>query len=299
MRRSLSLLIILALTLPGCGGLPAPFWGNPGATARRLVRPPSPMLAVPAPRDALLPDAASETLAAELAQTLQDAEVPALAREPHTTDWQLVTRAERRTGNVVPVFQVRDPKGDEQGSVEGAPVPLPSWYAAEPRTLRATATEVGPRIVALLSSIRVARDRADPNSLYNRPAKVQVVQVTGAPGDGNLSLTRHMRDLLGRYGVVVQTTASGADFSVHGEVKVVPIANRQERVEIQWYIRDPTGDERGRVVQLNEIPAGTLAGFWGDVAVVVATEAAGGVNDVLIRQSGREPGTKQQARPQG
>ena len=45
--------------------------------------------------------------------------------------------------------------------------------------------------------------------------------------------------------------------------------------------RRPSGDERGKVVQLNEIPAGSLDHYWADVAVVVATEAAGGVNDVI------------------
>jgi hypothetical protein len=43
------------------------------------------------------------------------------------------------------------------------------------------------------------------------------------------------------------------------------------------------------VVQLNEIPAGTLDRYWGDVAVVVATEASGGVNDVIRRQTGHVP----------
>jgi hypothetical protein len=53
-------------------------------------------------------------------------------------------------------------------------------------------------------------------------------------------------------------------------------------------VKNATGDERGRVVQLNEIPAGSLDRFWGDVAVVVAAEAAAGINDVVNRQSGRE-----------
>ena len=70
---------------------------------------------------------------------------------------------------------------------------------------------------------------------------------------------------------------------------MVPIPGRKERVEIQWSVRTASGDERGRVVQLNEIPAGTLDHYWGDVAVVVATEASNGVNDVIIRQSGRDP----------
>ena len=39
-------------------------------------------------------------------------------------------------------------------------------------------------------------------------------------------------------------------------------------------------------MQLNEVPARSLDRFWGDVAVVVATEAAGGVRDVIINAGG-------------
>jgi hypothetical protein len=116
-----------------------------------------------------------------------------------------------------------------------------------------------------------------------------VADVTGAPGDGNMVLTRQMRARLAVLGPIVLTTPTGADFVVQGDVKVVPIPKQQERVEIQWSVRTPTGDERGRVVQLNEIPAGTLDRYWGDVAVVVAAEASNGVNDVIQRQSGHDP----------
>jgi hypothetical protein len=75
---------------------------------------------------------------------------------------------------------------------------------------------------------------------------------------------------------------------VAGHVRVVPIAPGQERVEIQWIVRNALGDERGRVVQLNVIPAGTLDHYWGDVAEAVAQEASGGVRDVILRQSGRK-----------
>jgi predicted aspartyl protease len=106
-----------------------------------------------------------------------------------------------------------------------------------------------------------------------------------------------MRARLAVLGPVVLTTPTGADFVVQGEVKVVPIAKRQERVEIQWTVKTASGDERGRVVQLNEIPAGTLDHYWGDVAVVVATEASSGVNDVILRQSGHAANqTRQSAR---
>ena len=122
-----------------------------------------------------------------------------------------------------------------------------------------------------------------------------MAEVTGAPGDGNVALTQQMRGRLAVLGPVVLTTPAGADFVVQGQVKVVPIPKRQERVEIQWSVRTPAGDERGRVVQLNEIPAGTLSGYWGDVAVVVASQASNGVNDVILRQAGHDPNETRQS----
>ena len=135
-----------------------------------------------------------------------------------------------------------------------------------------TARDAAPRISALLTGIQ----HADPNSLYNRVAKVQLLPVTGAPGDGNVSLTRQMKTHLAALGPVVQDDAPGADFILQGDVRMVPIPGSQQRVEIVWSVKTPSGDERGKVAQLNEIPAGSLDHYWADVAVVVASEAAGG-----------------------
>ena len=52
----------------------------------------------------------------------------------------------------------------------------------------------------LLTNIETAREMADPNSLYNRRAKVMVADVTGAPGDGDDSLTQQMRTRLALLG---------------------------------------------------------------------------------------------------
>lgn len=287
MLKRLVLACLMLVGLAACGDLPTPFMGNPGANARRLLVPLSPMLAVQTPTDALLPQAASQALAKDLAATLQAAEVPALARTPHETDWRLVTKAQARGSSVVPTYTVFDPKGEDQGTVEGKAVPMEAWASANPLTLKNVATEASSKVSTLLTRIRVARDRADPNSLYNRPAKVMVADVTGAPGDGNIALTRQMKAQLGQFGPQIQDSATGADFVVRGEVKVVPEPPKQERVEIQWVITTGTGDERGRVIQLNEIPAGTLSGYWGDIAVAVVNEASAGVNDVLLQQAGR------------
>ena len=82
-------------------------------------------------------------------------------------------------------------------------------------------------------------------------------------------------------------TRPGADFFLEGHVRMVPETGRQERVEIQWVLKAANGDERGRVVQLNEVPSGSLDHYWGDVAVVVADDAAGGMRDALLTQTGR------------
>ena len=70
--------------------------------------------------------------------------------------------------------------------------------------------------------------------------------MTGAPGDGNVSLTKQMRAHLAALGPVVQDTANGADFIVQGNVKMVPIAGNQQRVEIQWASRPPAAMSAAR-----------------------------------------------------
>jgi len=280
---------LICLGLSTCGDLPEPFLGNPGATARRLAQPLTAMLAVPPGSDTLLPDAANQQLAKQVALSLQASEVPATVRQPQSSDWRIITSVKQTGGQVTPVFSVQDPTGKELGNAEGQPIPLDVWAKPNQALLERVAADAGPRIGDILTGIRIARDKADPDSLYNRPAKVFVADVTGAPGDGNTALTKQMRARLATLGPVVLSMPSGADFSVQGDVKVVPIPGSKERVEIVWTVKTGAGSERGKVVQLNEIPAGTLSHYWGDVATVVATEAAGGLNEVIRRQSGRVP----------
>jgi hypothetical protein len=290
-------LLLLALLPASCGDLPEPFRGNPGATARVLALPPTPRLAVPTPHAALLPDDAAAGFAKSLAEALQTQEVPAVPGPAQPGDWRLNVTAALQGDSVMPVYIVVDPTGKDRGESDGRPVASADWANAAPASLSTAATQAAPNIANLLTSIQAAMQRADPNSLYNRPARVYVPPVTGAPGDGNLALTRQMRALLGQLGPAVQDTATNADFIARGEVKAVPIAGGEQRIEIQWIVTTASGDERGRVVQLNNVPAGSLNGYWGDVATVVAHEASGGIRDVILRQSGRDPNAAPAAQP--
>lgn len=278
------LLLLPLLALASCGDLPEPFLGNPGATGRILAQPPAPRLAVPAPANALLPDSGSTALATDLAQALQARAVPAVAGKAGRTDWRLVATAALHGNDVIPSFTVLDPQGKERGTAIGAAVPAAAWEAAAPAMLQQSAAQVAPKIAALLTDIQIAQEMANPNSLYHRAAKVMVAEVTGAPGDGDESLTKQMRTHLALLGPQVQATPVGADYTVQGQVHTAPVPGHKQRVEIQWIIKNAKGQDLGRVVQLNEVPAGTLDHAWGEVADVVATQASGGVNDVLKQQ---------------
>jgi hypothetical protein len=242
---------------------------------------------VPTPPAALLGDAAAATFASDMADALVKQEIPAIAHKALTTDWKLDITATQKPQGVVPTYTVIDPKGAKRGSNDGPPVPPAQWAAGDPVALAASAQAAAPGIAALLQHIETARLRADPNSLLNRAARVIVPEVTGAPGDGNARLTMEMRRDLPLLGDVVQDSTEGADFIVQGQVRVVPAEPGKQRVEIQWILKTAAGDERGRVIQLNEIDAGTLDHFWGDVAVEAAKQAAGGIHQAILTQSGR------------
>jgi len=66
----------------------------------------------------------------------------------------------------------------------------------------------------------------------------------------------------------------------------------QQQVQIVWIITDAQGREAGRIAQLNDIPAHSLDGHWGEVAMTVAEQAAPGVVEVL---SNRLPARKNAA----
>ena len=280
-------MLLALVALAGCGSLPRPFAGNSGATARRLAEPPPARLAVVVPTNALLSDIASDTLAGALADALVAQEVPAVAEIPHAGDWRLVPHAELRDGQVIPSFEVEQPDGKSAGVSQGLPVPAAAWADGKPAMLHDVAANAAPSVATLLAHIDAARRQSDPNSLYNRPARVLVREVTGAPGDGNHALTLQMRRLLPELGVVVQDNADKSDFIVSGAVNMAEGAAGAQRVEVQWTVADAKGAERGRILQLNEVPPGSLNGLWGDVATAVAREAAGGVHDVILTQAGR------------
>lgn len=275
------------LALGACGPLPQPFRGRPGQVAARLARPPNYRVAVPAPPAALLTDADAGTYAKAIAEALVAQEIPAVDGMPLPLDWLLVVAAERDGPNVVPRYALRDADGTALGMLVGRPVPAREWGEGGEPVLRRAASEAAPALASLLARIDAQRRTGDERAAGAGPPVVRLLPVRGAPGDGNRSLTDRMRERLAAFGFQVQDQAEGAQFAVQGTVTMAQGSTRgQQRVEIVWVVSRRDGFDLGRVLQLNEIPQGSLNGLWGDVAYVVAEEASGGVRDVIANAGG-------------
>lgn len=282
-------LLALPLLTAACENF-QPYWGRPGGMAPRLAAPPAYRLAVMIPPEALLTDEAARGFAGRLAQALEAAEVPAVTDGPWPLDWRLLITAEAEGDKVTPQYALMDADQKPLGTVGGQVIPARDWSEAAPATLSRIAERDAPKITALLASVEAARKANDPMALLGRPMpKMRFMGVKGAPGDGNDMLAARMRDFLGQQGIVVQDVAQGALYGLVADVTLTPVENNQERVEIQWIVTRADGYELGRVLQLNEVPKGSLGRFWGDVAYVVAQQASAGVRDVISNAGGLPP----------
>ena len=269
------------LGLAACGDLPQPFRGQPGQVAARLARPPAYRIAIPPPAGALQTRAQAEAYAEALAEQLMAQEVPAVAGEPWPLDWVVEVSATRQPAGVVPHYRLRDGDGTLLGEASGRMVSTRDWLAGDGAALRRAAADGAQSLATLVARADALRRTGDERSAGAGPLVVRLLPVRGAPGDGNRSLTARMSEQLAALGFRVQEQSDGAQFAVQGLVEMAPGTRGQQRIEIVWTVQRRDGFDLGRVLQLNEVPAGSLNGLWGDVAFVVANEAAGGIRDVI------------------
>lgn len=273
--------------LAACGDLPQPFRGQPGAVGARLARPPAYRLAVAVPDGTLPTKAQADALSRVLVEALTAQDVPAVAGEPWPLDWVVEVVATRQASGIAPRYVLRDADGATLGEATGRAVPARDWQIADEEVLRRAATEAAPQLATLIARADARRRTGDERAAGAGPPVIRLLPVRGAPGDGNRSLTARMGERLAVLGFQVQDQAEAAEYAVQGVVEMGPAGRGQQRIEVVWTVSRRDGYDLGRVVQLNEIPAGSLNGLWGDVAFVVADEAAGGVRDVITNAGGQ------------
>jgi hypothetical protein len=272
--------LLLPLALAACGTLPEPFYGNPGPEGARLAVPPAPVLMVPAPTLAMLDDTSASLYAKDLAAALVNYDVPSIAGPATPTAWQLSMSAALAGNNVVPAYVITGPDKKIYGHEAGAPVPAQAWANGDPAALQTAAEADAQGLSKLLAGINARIQGSNPESLENRPPRIFVGMVTGAPGDGDTTLPLDLTRALPGPDLEVVTNAAEADFMVTAAVKTQPDQG-QLQVELDWSVADVNHRKIGQVTQIHDLAAGDITPYWGDVAAAAAAEAAGGIQQVV------------------
>jgi hypothetical protein len=272
--------LALALGLAACGTLPQPFYGDPGKEGALLAVPPSPVLVIPTPSNALLGDSAP-AYAADLATALAAQDVPSIAGPAQKTDWHITTTAALTGATITPHYTLIGPDGKTYGQQNGAPIDAAAWSNAAPATLTAQATTDAVSLTKLLETANAQVQGSNPNSLENRLPRIYVAGVTGAPGDGNQSLALNLTRDLPPLGDDITTIPADADFTVNAIVIAKPDTNKQILVQLNWMVQDSADRKIGQVTQLHDLSPTDINPYWGDIAAAAATEAATGIHTVI------------------
>lgn len=295
MKRVFSTLLPLSVTclLTGCLSVPHPFAHNGQGAKGGMATAPTSRLDIPLPADRTLSPEGEKLWAAEVTQALLDQSIPAMAQPVRRGDWWVKLHTEQRGDVVVPLYSLMTPQGAVRATQEGPGIPAATWAAADPMVLRGAAQQGGGQIVSILTGVMAEDMEEDPKSLKHRGARIFFQGVSGAPGDGNISLARAFVVSFKGMKDSVQTSRTDADFTVATTVHLTdgPAGSRdhpQQNIRIDWRVTDKDNKEVGIATQLHDIPAHSMDGMWGDIAMAAAEEAVGAVEEMITRYSSRD-----------
>jgi len=233
---------------------------------------------------------AGGTYASDLAAALVSEDVPSIAGPAAPATWRVTTTARLAGNSVIPAYVITGPDGKIYGKLDGAPAPAALWAAGDPATLTAAAQADAPALTKTLTAINAEVQGSDPNSLENRPPRLFVGAVTGAPGDGDTALPLDLgRDLPGPDDQVVSDPAR-ADFTITGKISTQSDQG-QLIVELDWTVMDSSHRKTGQVTQIHELAPSDITPYWGDVAAAAAAEAATGIQEVVSNAIVKKPST--------
>ncbi len=168
---------------------------------------------------------------------------------------------------------------------------LSTWLSSQPQSHSSAAIAAAPAATPVAMTAPAAGGAALGNtpppttaSIGSRDAggfSAVVPSVSGAPGDGSVSLTSAIQRELSRSGVSLAQQAGPTSYRVEGKVKLGASKDGKQPIQIDWYVKDPQGKQLGTVSQKNEIPEGSLDGNWGKVADAAAAAASQGILKLL------------------
>lgn len=270
----------IAAALAACGELPRPFQPEDKIDNRLLALPDS-LGVVVRPIDGL-PEPMAAALAEAVAESLRHENVPATTKQGNAGSF-IVDGTTMVGPNGVPTarFVLLDPRGTP---VKEQLVPLDkSVQTSQGVDFTATARTAATAFAAALQPAAVAPPA--------RPT-VRIGAVTGAPGQGGVTLARALDYALRHTGVKMAATENDESLVVSGHVTIVSKSPKLRAIDIVWTVLAPDGTELGKVEQANEVPSDFVDHAWGELASAVAEGAAEGITDLIDRAPAAKPAQK-------
>lgn len=265
------------------------------------------------------PDNVSQGLQTQLASALQRKGITvaqAGSKGAYTLRGYIVAAREQSGSKLSYIWDVTDQSGKRANRITGeefAPgTGKDPWAAVTPQIVQKVADKTAQQIAASMprsNPVPVASAQpqatatnvaaAQPSqttlgtpasgqttgSINNGPISTLVPSVTGAPGDGNATLTRAIQRELGSKGVSLASAPGARTYKVQGKVAMGKSKDGKQPIQIDWNVIDPSGKKLGTVSQKNQVPQGSLDGQWGKTADAAAAAAAQGILKLLPKKS--------------
>ncbi len=262
------------------------------------------------------PETVAKQMQASLGTALGRSSIAVAQNATDRADYTLrgyVVSAREKTGvKVSYIWDVTDPAGQRvnritgEEMIPGAQGSRDPWSAVSPQVIDTISNKTAGQIASWLPSQgrsasvpvaqapaagggragqQVAAAPAAPSTTTGSigragPMMAFVPNVTGAPGDGRISLTSALQRELSKSGVSLASAAGNA-YRVEGIVKVGDAKDGKQPIAIDWHVKDPAGKNIGTVSQKNDIAAGALDGAWGPTADAAAAAASQGIIKLL------------------
>lgn len=119
-------------------------------------------------------------------------------------------------------------------------------------------------------------------------ARLVILPVRNAPGDGGLRLAQALAEELGKAGLPLAEHPGARDLLIDCQVSLGPPGGYWREIRLSWAVNQAkNGQELGRIDQASRVPAEQLEGPWGSLSAAIAQGAAAGILD-LLDKLGRE-----------
>ena len=201
---------------------------------------------------------------------------------------QIIDAISNKTaGSLATWLQTQVPAAVAATGAPGTPGVQPVAASGAGAGAMQTAASPSPSPLAPPQPLPKAAAAAQTTGSIDRSGAVNamVPSVSGAPGDGSVTLTGALQRELARNGVRLTDKPSGQTYRVEGKVVVGEGKDGRQPIQIDWSVKDPQGKNLGTVSQKNEIPQGSLDGAWGKTADAAAAAAAQGILKLLPPQT--------------